>query len=47
MERDFPIEDALVSPLIELIVKELSNTLNIPEDEDNNADDSMTKKAVD
>lgn len=47
MERDFPIEDALVAPLIELIVKELANTLGIPEDEDNNADDSMIQKAKD
>ena len=47
MERDFPIEDALVAPLVELIVKELAPTITAPEDESNNADDDLAKKAVD
>ena len=44
MERDFPIEDALIAPLIELIVKELSPVITAPEDETNNANDDLTKE---
>jgi len=44
MERDFPIEDALIAPLIELIVKELSPIITAPEDETNNANDDLTKE---
>ena len=47
MERDFPLEDALIAPLIELIVKELSPVVTAPEDEDNDADDSLAQKARD
>ena len=42
MERDFPLEDALIAPMIELVVKELSPIVTAPEDTDNNADDSLT-----
>ena len=45
MERKFPIEDALVAPLIELIVKELSPSVTAPEDEVNDASDNLTQKA--
>lgn len=45
MERDFPIEDALIAPLIELIVKELSTTVTAPEDKNNDATDNLTQKA--
>lgn len=44
MERDFPIEDALIAPLIELIVKELSPIITAPDDETNNANDDLTKE---
>lgn len=45
MERDFPIEDALIPPMIELIVKELAPSVTAPEDENNNADDDLAQKA--
>lgn len=47
LDRDFPLEDALISPMIELIVKELSPTMAIPEDENNDADDTVTAKGRD
>ena len=40
-DRTFPIEDALVPPLIELVVKELLGAEHIKEDEDNNAKDDL------
>lgn len=43
LERDFPLEDALIAPLIELIVKELSPSIAAPEDKENNADDDLSK----
>ena len=46
MDNDFPIEDALVPPLIELVVKELSNATYRPEDTDNNAHDHLEGLAV-
>ena len=46
MDNDFPIEDALVPPLIELVVKELSNATYRPEDTDNNAHDDLESLAV-
>lgn len=46
MERDFPLEDALISPMIELIVKELSPAVLAPEDKDNDANDNLAKKAT-
>jgi hypothetical protein len=46
MDNDFPIEDALVPPLIELVVKELSNAAYRPEDTENNAHDDLEGLAV-
>ena len=46
MDNDFPIEDALVPPLIELVVKELSNATYRPEDTDNNTHDDLEGLAV-
>lgn len=46
MDNDFPIEDALVPPLIELVVKELSNATYRPKDTDNNAHDDLEGLAV-
>lgn len=43
LDREFPMEDALVSPLIELIVKELAPALYRPEDSVNNAKDDLAK----
>ena len=42
-DREFPIEDALVPPLIELIVKELAPAVFRPEDDTNNAADDLAK----
>lgn len=47
LERDFPLEDALIAPMIELIVKELQPTVLAPEDESNDADDSLSAKGHD
>ena len=41
VDRTFPIEDALVPPLIELVVKELLGAEYIKKDEDNNAKDDL------
>lgn len=41
MDRTFPIEEALVPPLIELVVNELRKTEYAPSDENNNADDDL------
>lgn len=43
LDSQFPIEDALIPPLIELIVKELSNASNNPADDNNNAKDDLAK----
>jgi hypothetical protein len=45
LDREFPLEDALIAPLIELITKELSPSLAAPEDKENNADDNLSQKA--
>lgn len=42
LDRDFPMEDALIAPLIELITKELSPSLAAPEDKDNDANDNLS-----
>jgi hypothetical protein len=44
LEGDFPIEDALVAPLIELVVKELSPSVAAPEDKSNDANDNLSPK---
>lgn len=44
LERDFPIEDALISPLIELVVKELTPSIAAPEDTENNANDNLSSQ---
>lgn len=43
LDSQFPIEDALIPPLIELIVRELSNASNNPADNNNNAKDDLAK----
>lgn len=43
LDMEFPIEEALVAPLVELIVKELGNAVNNPDDEENNAKDDLGK----
>ena len=46
MDKQFPIEEALIPPLIELVVKELSSALYKPEDSDNNASDDLSSLAA-
>ena len=46
VDRTFPIEDALVPPLIELVVKELAGPVYKPDDEANNAKDDLVNKLV-
>lgn len=43
LDREFPIEESLVSPLIELVVKELAQAIYRPEDTINNAQDDLSK----
>lgn len=43
LDMQFPIEESLIPPLIELVVKELGNASVNPEDEDNNAKDDLSK----
>lgn len=45
LDKDFPLEDALVAPLVELVAKELSPSVPAPEDKENNADDNLSQKA--
>lgn len=42
LDKDFPLEDALIAPLIELIVKELAPSVAAPEDKDNDANDNLS-----
>lgn len=46
MESTFPVEDALVPPIIELVVKELLGATYRPEDSENNAHDDLEGLAV-
>lgn len=43
LDRDFPIEEALVPPLIELVIRELTQAIYKPEDTINNAQDDLGK----
>lgn len=45
MDKTFPIEDALVPPIIELVVKELLSAEYIPKDETNDAKDELSEVA--
>ena len=43
MDKTFPIEDALIPVIIELVVKELRSAEYLPEDKVNNADDQLSE----
>ena len=45
LDREFPLEDALVAPLIELVFKELAPSVVAPEDKANDANDNLSPKA--
>ena len=42
LDREFPIESALVPSLIQLVVEELTKTEYKPEDKENNSDDDLS-----
>lgn len=46
LDRDFPIEEALVPVLVELCVKTLSGSVYRPEDDKNNASDDLSNTPV-
>lgn len=41
MDAVFPLEEALIPVLLELVIKELSGSVYRPEDKENNADDNL------
>ncbi len=43
LDREFPLEEALIPPLVELVVKELLRATYSPEDPVNNAADDLSK----
>lgn len=45
LDKEFPIEDALIPTLTELVVKELSGAIYKPEDSENNAMDDLSNLA--
>jgi hypothetical protein len=45
LDRNFPIEDALIAPLIELITKELSPSIAAQEDKENDANDNLSSQS--
>jgi hypothetical protein len=46
MDRTFPIEEALIPPMLELIVKELGGQKYQAEDKENNASDDLANIAT-
>src|SRR5574344_1321449 len=44
-DKEFPIEDSLISPLIELVLKELAGPAWKPQDDTNNASDDLANLA--
>ena len=45
LDKDYPLEEAFIPLVIEFIVKEISNAMYRPADEENNANDDLTNKA--
>ena len=45
MDMNFPLEESLIPPLMELIVKELSGHAYQPADDENNATDDLDRLA--
>ena len=46
LDRTFPLEEALIPPVIEMIVKQLSGTIYRPSDRVNNAPDDLDKAST-
>lgn len=47
LDRTFPLEDSLIPPVIELVVKELLNANYRPEDTNNNTKDDLSETVMD
>ena len=45
LDKEFPIEDSLISPLIEVVLKELAGPAWKPQDDTNNASDDLANLA--
>lgn len=43
LDMTYPLEDALIAPLLELVVKDLANDVYKPEDSKNNATDDLSQ----
>lgn len=43
LDREFPIENALIPPLIQFVVEELTKAEYKPEDKENNSDDDLSE----
>lgn len=43
LDKEFPIENALIPPLIQLVVEELTKAEYKPEDKENNSDDDLSE----
>ena len=43
LDREFPIENTLIPPLIQLVVEELTKAEYKPEDKENNSDDDLSE----
>ena len=41
LDKTFPLEEGLVHPLIEIIVKQLGPSIDLPQDQENNAQDDL------
>ena len=46
LDTEFPMEESLIQPLIEIVVNELTNAIYKPEDTTNNAKDDLEGLAV-
>ena len=46
MDKTFPLEEALIPPMIELVVKELSGAVYKPKDPLNDAADNLSELAT-
>ena len=43
LDKTLPLEEALVQPLIEIVVKQLGPSVDLPQDQENNAQDDLAK----
>lgn len=43
LDKTFPLEEGLVQPLIEIVVKQLGPSVDLPQDQENNAQDDLAK----